>query len=48
LAFVFHFVAGEHGFDDFDAFAHDRGRTDFFPLFTFADFFHEDFRRAKA
>ncbi len=42
FAFVFHFIAGEHGLDNLDALAHNRGRANFLSLFTFADFFHED------
>src|SRR6267142_1325448 len=43
---IFHFVAREHRFNDLDALAHNSCRADFFALFTFTDFFHEDFRRA--
>ncbi len=42
FAFVFDFVAGEHGFDDFYAFAHHGGRADFFASLAFTDFFHEN------
>ena len=47
FAFVFHFLAGKHGFDDFDALAHHGGGADFPALFAFADFFHENLRRAE-
>jgi hypothetical protein len=43
FAFVFHFVAGQHGFDDLDALAHHGGRADFFSFLTLTDFLHEDF-----
>src|SRR5713101_5872187 len=48
FALVFHFPTGEHRLDDLDAFAHHGCRANLFPLFAFADFFHENLRSAKA
>ena len=43
LALIFHFTSGEHRLDDLYAFAHDGCGPDLFSLFSFTDFFHENF-----
>src|SRR5208282_3278795 len=47
LALIVKLIALEHAADDLDALAHHSRGPNFF-AFPFADFFHEDLRRAKA
>src|SRR5258708_24586331 len=47
FALIFELVALEHAADDLDALAHYSRRSNFL-AFPFADFFHEDLRRAEA